>query len=151
MGGNPNQQQGPLQNPGQTAVPSQLSGPMATGGVTSGTTSPLGGPFSNLAGGGSNPLTNFLGGILGNLSLKGGFMSNDPQQQQPGAANPNSPAITQPTFQPNMGMGSGMALFSPQQQFAMANSGNNPLMGNFGTLLNPPGTPTAPGFSGPIR
>lgn len=125
MGGNPNQQQGPLENLGQLGVPNQL-----------------GGPLSNLTSAGNAPFANLLGGILGNLG-SGGFMANAAQRQQPGAAvNPDSPATTQPTLLPQGNRPSfGFSLFSPQQQFSTANFGSN-LMNNFGTLFNRPGTPT---------
>jgi hypothetical protein len=134
MGGDPNQQRGPLQNLGQSAVPNQLGGPLADG-----------------------------GGLLGNLRNRmGPFAMNTPTppdpEQQIGALNPTvDPTATQPTFipenrgdvesgqNPNNMQPQGPALFSPYNQWLLANSGNNPLM-NFGTLLNPPGGPERNAF-----
>jgi hypothetical protein len=110
MGGQPQQQQRELTNLGQSAVPSQLSG--ATGGI--------------------------LGGML-------------PQQQQEyqqmntiTPPNPMQPQL--PTEFPReqqqgllgSGQPQGMALFSPLNQFLLANSGNNPLLNNIAGMMGMP-------------
>jgi hypothetical protein len=108
MGGKPDQQ-GELTDLGQSAIPSQLTGDMS--------------------------------GVLGAL----------PQQKQEYQMNATTPDAMQPQLQtllPKEGGGvlgpgqpqpqpQGMALFSPLNQFLLANSGNNPLLNNMPGMMMP--------------